>query len=159
MPNELIKTDMMIAQNFYLEIDGEVVSYLSGVSGLDIEMDVVTATQVGKDGKQQTIKSRGSANKAPDISLTRLAPSDASSDALWKWFKAVHDGGLKNSDRAGERKSGAIVIYDSAHTELSRFSFFNAWPSKISTDALSVESNDPIKETITLVCERLERKK
>ena len=159
MPNELIKTDMLIAQNFFLEIDGEVVSYLSGVSGLDIEMDVVSATQVGKDGKQQTIKSRGSANKAPDLSLTRLAPADASGDALWKWFKAVHDGGLKVGDRAGNRKSGAIVLYDSTHSEVARFSFYNGWPSKIATDALSVESNDPVKETITLVVEQLERKK
>jgi phage tail-like protein len=122
-------------------------------------MDVVSATQVGKDGKQQTIKSRGGANKAPDLSLTRLAPTDAAGDPLWKWFKAVHDGGLKNSDRAGQRKSGAVVIFDSTHSEIARFSFFNAWPSKISTDALSVDSNDPIKETITLVCETLERKK
>lgn len=159
MPNELIKTDMLVAQNFFLEIDGEVVSYLSGVSGLDIEMDVVTSTQVGAKGQQQIIKTRGGANKAPDLSLTRLAPSDAGNDALWKWFNAIHSGGMKNADRSGERKSGSIVIFDSTHTEIARFNFTNAWPTKISTDALSVDSNDPVKETITLACESLVRKK
>ncbi|MEO6887100.1 MAG: phage tail protein [Jatrophihabitantaceae bacterium] len=159
MPNELIKTDMMIAQNFFLEIDGAVISYLSGVSGLDIEVDVVTSTQAGAKGQQQIIKTRGGAMKAPDLSLTRLAPSDASSDAMWKWFNAVHQGGMANGNRAGERKSGSIVIFDSTHSEIARFNFTNAWPSKISTDALSVDSNDPIKETITLACESLIRKK
>ena len=159
MPNELIKTDMLIAQNFFLEIDGETITYLSGVSGLDIEMDVVTTTQVGKDGKQQIMKTRGGANKAPDLTLTRLAPSDSSNDKIWSWFNAIHSGGMKNGDRAGARKSGSIVIYDSAHTEIARFNFTNAWPSKISTDALSVDSNDPVKESITLACESLIRKK
>lgn len=159
MPNELIKTDMLIAQNFFLEIDGEVISYLSGVSGLDIEVDVVTTTQAGAKGQQQIIKTRGGASKAPDLSLTRLAPSDSSNDAMWKWFNAIHQAGMANANRAGERKSGSIVIFDSTHEEIARFNFTNAWPSKISTDALSVDSNDPIKETITLACESLVRKK
>jgi phage tail-like protein len=159
MPNELIKTDLLVAQNFFLEIDGAVIAYLSGVSGLDIEMDVVSHTIVGKNGQQQIIKTRGGANKVPDLSLTRIAPSDSTSDAVWKWFNAIHEGGMKNGDRAGERKSGSIVLYDTTHTEVSRFNFTNAWPSKISTDALSVDSNDPVKETITLVCETLVRKK
>jgi len=159
MPNELIKTDLLVAQNFFLEIEGEVITSLSGVSGLDIEMDVVTSTQVGKTGMKQIIKTRGGNMKAPDLSLTRLAPSDATNDAMWKWFDAIHQGGMKNSDRGGERKNGSVVIYDSTMTEIARFNFTNAWPSKISTDALSVESNEPVKETITLACESLVRKK
>jgi hypothetical protein len=51
------------------------------------------------------------------------------------------------------------VLYDSTHKEVARFNFTNGWPSKISTDQLSVDSNDPVKETITLVCERLVRVK
>ncbi len=45
MPNDLISTDPLVAQNFFLEIDGEVVTTLSGVSGLDIEMDVATTSR------------------------------------------------------------------------------------------------------------------
>jgi len=52
MPNDLINTDPIVAQNFYLEIDGEKL-VLSGVSGLDMELDVVTIQQNGKDGKKQ----------------------------------------------------------------------------------------------------------
>lgn len=159
MPNDLISTDPIVAQNFFLEIDGNVVTMLSSVSGLDLEVDVVSMQQAGKDGKVQTVKTLGTATKAPDLSLTRMAPADAMSDAMWKWFGDVKNQGLKIGDRAGFRKNGAIVIYDSSGAEVGRFSFFNGWPSKISTDQLSVDSNDAVKETITLVIERLERVK
>jgi phage tail-like protein len=157
VPNDLISTDPLIAQNFFLEIDGEVMTMLSGVSGLDIEVDVSSLQQVGKGGQMQIVKTLGSQNKAPDLSLTRMAPADSSSDAMWKWFIEIRDKGLKITDRASNRKNGSVVMYDSTNAEVARFNFFHAWPSKISTDSLSVDSNDAVKETITLVCERLER--
>ncbi len=157
MPNDLINTDPIISQNFFLEVDGEVISLLSGVSGLDIEMEVASMQQVGKDGKSQTVKTLGGRNKAPDLSLTRMAPADSTSDKLWSWFNAIMKEGIKHNDRTNQRKSGSIVLYDSTHSEIARFNFTHGWPSKISTDSLSVDSNDPIKETITLTVERLER--
>jgi phage tail-like protein len=159
MPNDLISTDPLIAQNFFLEIDGEVITSLSGVSGLDLEVDVATTTQVGKDGKQQLVKTRGGANKVPDLSLTRLAPPDATSDPLWTWFMDIHSKGMSLADRTNNRKNGSIVMYDSTHTEVARFNFEKGWPTKIATDALSVDSNDPVKETVTLTIEKLERVK
>lgn len=159
MPNDLIATDPLISQNFFLEIDGEVVSILSGVSGLDIEVDVASVHQVGKMGKIQMVRTLGNQVKAPDITLTRMAPPDSSNDKLWKWFNDIRDKGMKNADRSGKRKNGSIVLYDTANAETSRFNFFNAWPSKISTDALSADSHEVVKETITLQCERLERVK
>ncbi|AZI58002.1 phage tail protein [Nakamurella antarctica] len=159
MPNDLINTDPLIAQNFFLEIDGAVLSTLSGVSGLDVEMEVAMTQQVGKDGKSQTVKTLAGRNKAPDLSLTRMAPADSTADNLWKWFNDIYNKGIKIGDRTNHRKSGSIVMYDSTHTEVARFNFTNGWPSKISTDALSVDSNDPVKETITLTIEKLERVK
>jgi phage tail-like protein len=157
MPNELINTDPLIAQNFFLEIDGSVVSILSGVSGLDIEMEVASTQQVGKDGKSQTIKTLAGRNKAPDLSLTRMAPADSTSDKLWTWFNDIMGKGISLMDRTNQRKNGSVVLYDSTHKEVARFNFINGWPSKIATDALSVDSNDPVKETITLTIEKLER--
>lgn len=154
---DLIPTDPLISQNFFLELDGEIVSVLSGVSGLDVEVEVASIQQVGKDGKIQMIRTLGNQVKAPDLTLTRMAPSDASSDKLWGWFNDVRDKGFPNSDRAKQRKNGSVVVYDTANTEVSRFNFYNAWPSKIATDGLSADSHEPVKETITLVCERLER--
>ena len=157
MPNDLINNDPMVAQNFFLEIDGSVMSMLSSVSGLDVEVDVVTMEQAGPQGKMQIIKTLGKGNKPPDLSLVRMAPPDSTQDALWKWFSDIKDKGILLSDRSNNRKNGSIVIYDSTNAEVARFNFFNGWPSKISTDQLSVDSNDGVKETVTLVCERLER--
>ncbi len=159
MPNALISNDPIVSQNFFLEIDGNVVSILSSVSGLDIEMEVVTMEQAGANGKVQVVKTLGKANKAPDISLTRMAPPDMTADKLWGWFNDIRDKGILLSDRSNNRKSGSIVMYDSTNAEIARFNFTNGWPSKISTDQLSVESNDPVKETITLTVESLARVK
>ena len=159
MPNALINTDPIVSQNFFLEIDGNVVSILSSVSGLDIEMEVVSTEQAGPSGKVQVVKTLGKSNKAPDLSLVRMAPPDMASDKLWGWFNDIRDKGMKLSDRTSNRKNGSIVMYDSTSAEVARFNFTNGWPSKISTDQLSVESNDPVKETITLTVESLARVK
>ena len=111
--------------------------------------------QVGKDGKSPDRQDPGQGrNKAPDLSLVRMAPPD---------IDPGQDLGLVQRHprtRASccptgrnNRKSGSIVMYDSTHVEVARFNFTNGWPSKISTDQLSVDSNDPVKETITLTIE------
>lgn len=158
MPNDLISTDPIVAQNFYLELDG-VNILLSGVSGMDLEYEVVTIAQSGKDGKAQAVKTRGNTLKVGDISMTRMAPMDAKSDPIWKWFHEIRDSGFKGSSRDQQRKNGSIVLFDTALTEVGRFNFFSGWPSKISTDQISTESSEPLKETITLVVERIERVK
>jgi phage tail-like protein len=156
--SDLIQTDPIVARNFYLEIEGQQL-VLSGVSGLEIEMEVVALQQNGKKGRQQHIKTLGGILKAPDITITRMAPLNANSDALWKWFKDIRDEGMKAKSRSDKRKNGSIILYDSYGDEVGRFNWYNGWPSKIATDALSTDSNDPMKETITLVVERIERKK
>jgi phage tail-like protein len=158
MPNDLLNTDPIVARMFYLEIDGENI-VLSGVSGLNIEMDVVSLQQVGKDGKVQHIKTLGQTTKVPEITMTRMAPMDAKSDPIWKWFEDIRTKGFTGTARATNRKNGSIVMYDTSLTEVSRFNFLNGWPSKIATDALNTDSNDPVKETITIVIETLDRVK
>lgn len=158
MPN-FLEQDTLIAQNFFLEIKGEVVSYLSGVSGLDISMEVAEVVQAAPDGKKVIRKMLGTHIKPADLSLTRVAPTDMTGDPLWGWFNAIYKKGMPVGDRTAQRKDGSIVMYDSTGKEIARFNFFDGWPSKISTDALSVDSNDPVKETITLTIERLERVK
>src|SRR5579875_3550644 len=104
--NDLIATDPLIAHNFFLEIDGKVVSTLSSVSGLDMELDVSSITQVGDKGMLQIVKTLGNQMKAPDLTVTRMAPADATKDELWKWFNKVRGGGMPNANRTMERKNG-----------------------------------------------------
>ena len=53
----------------------------------------MTVQQNGKDGKKQTIKTLGSPLKAPDLTLTRMAPMTAIDDPIWKWFNDIRDKG------------------------------------------------------------------
>ncbi|CAN5256161.1 phage tail protein [soil metagenome] len=159
MPDGLFTTDPIIAQNFFLEIDGTVMTSLMSVSGLDVEVSVATAQQVGKDGKQQIVKTLGGTTNVGDLTLTRVAPAKMADDKLWGWFNDIRNKGMKLGDRSSSRKNGSIVMYDHTHSEVARFNFFNAWPSKISTDQLSVDSTDAVKESITITLERLERVK
>lgn len=159
MPTGLFTTDPIIAQNFFLEIDGEVMTALISVSGLDVEVSVATIQQVGKNGKQQLVKTLGATTNVGDLTLTRVAPASVDDDKLWKWFNEIRDKGILLSDRSNNRKNGSIVMFDHTHAEIARFNFFNAWPSKISTDQLSVDSSDAVKETITITIERLARVK
>ncbi|MCC2308613.1 phage tail protein [Cellulomonas chengniuliangii] len=159
MVDGLFTNDPIVAQNFFLEIDGEVISTLISVSGLDIEVSVSRSKQSGSGGVLQEVKGLGSATQTSDLQLSRVAPLDSTSDKLWNWFNEIRGTGLVATDRAGQRKNGSIVLYDTARNEVARFNFFNSWPSKISTDQLSVESTDVVKESITLVIERLERVK
>ena len=158
MPN-FLEQDTLIAQNFFLEIKGEIVAYLSSVSGLDISMDVAESIQATADGKKVIRKMLGTHIKPPDLSLSRVAPTDVTTDPMWKWFNKIYQSGMPLANRGAERKDGSIVIYDSSNKEVARFNFYSGWPSKISTDQLSVDSNEPVKETITLTIERLERTK
>lgn len=156
-PTGLFKTDPLISQNFFLEIDGKMVTMLSSVSGLDLEIEVAELDQGMPRGQTETVKTAGRKSSGASLTLTRMATIDADSDQLWQWFAEVREKGLtKGGDT--RRKNGSVVLYDSAGKEVARFNFYNAWPSRISTGELSVDSNEAVKETITLVCERIERK-
>jgi phage tail-like protein len=156
---DLIKNDPLIATNFFLELKGEVVDTLSEVSGLDVELEVADINQRSNSGHFVQHKAFSKPKWVGEITIKRIAPNDATKDQLWKWFNNIRDKGMSANNRDSERKDGSIVIYDSTMTEVARWNFYDAWPSKISQDSLTVGSNDPVQETITLVHEKLERKK
>lgn len=156
---DLVKNDPLIATNFFLEIKGEVVDTLSEVSGLDVELEVAEVTQRSAKGTYVQHKAYSKPKWTGEISIKRIAPNDSTKDLLWKWFDDIRNKGMSVDNRNGERKDGSIVIYDTTMKEIARWNFFDAWPSKISQDSLTVGSNDPVSETITLQHEKLERKK
>ena len=116
--------------------------------------------QVGKDGKTQTVKTLAGRNKAPDLSLARMAPPDSTQDKMWGWFNDIHDKGILLSRpheqpqerldrhvRLDPRRGRPVQLHQRlAEQDLHR-------------PAVSVDSNDPVKETITLTIERLARVK
>lgn len=155
MPNELVADTTLIANSFFLEIDGNPMSMLMSVGGLDVGVEVTELQQVAKDGKLHTIKTLAQKQKTGQLTLTRLAVINIGSDGIWKWFKDTSEKGAMTA----ARKNGSVVMYDAKHTELARYNFINGWISKIAVDGLDVGNNSPMKETITLEIDRLERVK
>ena len=156
---DLIKQDPLVATNFWLEIDGEVMDNLTSVDGLSIEVEKAEITQRAANGQYIQHVALSKPKLTGEITLKRLAPLDATNDAMWKWFMAIRNSGMSADNRNGERKNGSIVIYDTTLTEISRWNFYDAWPSKIAQDGLDVSKNEPVSENITFQYEKLERTK
>jgi|SRR5579875_134239 len=155
----IIKEDPLVVNHFFLEIDGEVISQLSEVSGLDVELEVTDFQQQLPNGQYAQRKAFSKPKWTGELTVKRLAPLNAAQDSLWKWFEAIRKKGMSVSALDSQRKNGSLVIYDSTLKEIARWNFMNAWPSKISTDSFTVGGNDPVSETVTIQYEELVRVK
>jgi phage tail-like protein len=151
----VITDDPIVARNFYLNIDSKTGVVLQSVSSLNLELTPVSSTQNGPGGKIQHVKTVGSNVNVPEVEMVRLAPRNAGSDPLWTWYKKIHKDGFK--DRKDQRNDLTLELYDVSGVKCGMFVLHGAWPYKIVNDALSNDSNEPMKETITFVCEWIER--
>lgn len=156
---DLTQDDPLIATNFFLEIDGEKMSNLTSVNGLAAEINTVDVNERGPNGHVYQHKVMSMAKMTGELQLKRIAPLDSTSDPLWKWFTDLRDKGMAVVGRTKPRRNGSVVLYDSAMKEVSRWNFYNSWPSKIEADGLDVNQANQYSESITLVYEKLERKK
>ncbi len=159
MTFDLSKVDPLVGTNFFLEVDGELVANLTSVDGLALELEKSEINQRTTSGQFVQHVAFSKPKWTGQLTVKRLAPLDATSDALWTWFNAIRDKGMSASSRDGERKNGSVVIYDTTMTEIGRWNFYEAWPSKIENDGFDVTKNDPVGESITIQYEKLERKK
>jgi phage tail-like protein len=159
MPFDLIKDDPLVGTNFFLEIDGSVISNLTSVDGLSVEVEKADVTQRTQSGNFVQHAMMAKPKWTGELTVKRLAPLDSTQDPMWSWFNSIREKGMSASSRSTERKDGSVVIYDTTMTEISRWNFFSAWPSKIASDNFEVTKNDPVHESITIQYEKLERKK
>ena len=155
----LDKSDPLVGTTFFLEIQGEVVSNLSSVEGLAVEIETAEINQRTADGKFVQHITMAKPKNTGQLTLKRYSPIDMKDDAIWKWFNDIRDKGMSAKARDGMRKHGSVVLYDTALTEVSRWNFTDAWPSKIESDGMDVTKNDPVSESITIQYELLKRVK
>jgi phage tail-like protein len=152
MPSGLpgLPTDALAGYHYSIEIDGVQLAQFQEVSGLTSELDVIELKENTKDGKYIIHKLPGN-RKPPSITLKR---AKSSSKDLWDWHQQIFQGNI-----SGARKNGSVVLYNYDHSEVGRYNFVNAWPSKVSMSSLKAGSNDVLMEEVTIVCEELERVK
>ena len=148
-----------IANHLFLEIDGEVISKLSEVSGVGVEPELADVQQQLSGHEYSQRKAFTRADWTGEITVKRLAPPDVAQDALWKWFETLRNKGMSITSLSEQRKKASVVNYDPTMKEIARWNFYNAWPSKISIDPLDVGGSEPVRETITIQYEKLDRAK
>lgn len=150
MSNERKLKDPGRSHHFALEIGGVTAAIFSEVSGFQSEVEVKELYQANKAGKTIIIKAPGNI-KPPDITFKRGMTDDM---ILYDWHKEVLEGKMTSA-----RKNGSVVVYDHEDTEIIRYNFMRAWPSKWKSSDFNASNNDYVIEEMTLVCEEFERAK
>ncbi|CAK0739542.1 hypothetical protein CCP1ISM_10630001 [Azospirillaceae bacterium] len=69
---------------------------------------------------------------------------------LWSWRKKAMDGTV-------ERKNGSIIQLDETGTEMVRWNFSEAWPTKWTGPSFNATGNEVAIETLDIVHEGLTR--
>jgi phage tail-like protein len=117
------------------------------VSGLTSESEVIEVREGGRG--RETVRVPGNV-KWSNIELKRGIDTDM---ALWKWRKQVIDGKLGDA-----RANGTIEMIDQVGDPIAVYSIKNAWPSKYTGGAMSLEPGSAF-ESITIAHEGIERTK
>ena len=142
--------DPLVAFNFALEVSGIIKGYFTEVSGLGSENEVVEHKVVSEKTTEVTKKIPGRL-KWTDITLKRGITSNVD---IWDWRKMVEDGLIDSA-----RRDGSITMYNQVGTEVARWNFERAWPSKVTGPAPKADDNNVGIEELVLVHEYIRREK
>ena len=132
--------------NFLVEIDGITRAAFQECSGFDSTIDVIEH----REGGDPTMRKLPGITKYSNIVLKWGITDEME---LYDWH---HQAVLGNV----QRKDGSIVLFDNSRsTEVARWNFANAWPTKYDGPDLNAEGNDVSIETLELAHEGVERVK
>jgi phage tail-like protein len=131
--------------NFLIEIDGIAQASFTECSGLSSTTEVIENREGGDNTTVRKLPGKTSyANISLKWGLT-------ASTELWDWRQQIVDGNVV-------RKNGSVVMFDLPNsTEVARWNFVRAWPTKWEGPALSAKGNDIAIDTLELAHEGLTR--
>jgi|SRR5438093_1101135 len=129
--------------NFLVEIDGITRAGFSDASGFDSTIDVA---EYREGGENTTVRKLPGVTKYSNIVLKWGVTKDAE---LQQWHAEAIKGNV-------QRKNGSIIVLDRQGTEVVRWNFRNAWPTKWHGPDLNAKGNDAAIETLELAHEGIE---
>ena len=116
--------------NFLVELDGIAQASFTECSGLSTTTEVIENRE---GGDNVTVRKLPGKTSYSDISL-KWGLTD--STELWDWRQQIVDGNIV-------RKNGSIVVFDLANsTEVARWNFVRAWPTKYTGPSLNAATNE-----------------
>src|SRR5689334_20593381 len=145
MPQTGQRVDPYRNFNFLVELDGIAQASFTECSGLGSTTEVI---ETREGGDNTTVRKLPGKTSYSDITLKW---GMTGSTDLWTWREQVVEGTVV-------RKNGAIVVFDlDNHTEVARWNFVLAWPSKYEVSAFSAKGTDIAVDTLVLAHEGLTR--
>ena len=145
MPATGQRTDPFRSFNFLVELDQIAQASFIECTGLGSTTEVI---ETREGGDNTTVRKLPGKTTFHDITLKW---GMTNSIELWAWRQQIVDGLVV-------RKSGSIVVYDlSNHTEVARWNFVGAWPSKWDGPAFNAKGSDIAIDTLVLSHEGITR--
>ena len=145
---DAVQGDPLVGFNFGVEFSGVVTGYFTEAAGLGSEHEIIEHKIVSPEGREIVRKIPGRL-KWGDVTLKRGITAKMD---FWEWRKEIEDGKV-----AQARRNGSIIMFDETYTEVARWNFENAWPSKISGPSVNATANEVGVEEMTIVHEGIER--
>ena len=133
------RRDPYLSFHFLVEIEGLVVGGFTEVSGLQVEVEV---EEYREGGLNDYIHKLAGPARYPSNLILKHGLTDM--DLLWRWHKEVTRGIIK-------RKSGSIVLLNSAGEEKWRWNFTDAYPVRWVGPDLRAGAAEVAVETLELV--------
>jgi phage tail-like protein len=131
--------------NFLVEIDGITQASFIECSGLESTTEVI---ETRSGGDPTTVYKLPGKTSYADITLKW---GTTSSIEMMNWRQSVIDGQI-------QRQNGSVVLYDLANqTEVARWDFFAAWPTKWDGPSLNAKGTDISIDTMVVACEKIVR--
>jgi phage tail-like protein len=131
--------------NFLVELDGIAQASFTECTGLGSTTEVI---ETREGGDNTTVHKLPGKTSYSDITLKWGLTA---STELWEWRQQIVDGDVV-------RKNGSIVVYDlDNHTEVARWNFMRAWPTKWDGAPLNAKGNDIAVDTLVLAHEGVAR--
>jgi phage tail-like protein len=131
--------------NFLVELDGIAQASFTECSGLGSTTEII---ETREGGDNTTVRKLPGRTSYTDISLKWGMTSSLD---LWEWRQQVVDGAVV-------RKNGSVVVFDLANrTEVARWNFVSAWPTRWEGPTFSTKGSDIAIDTLVLAHEGITR--
>jgi phage tail-like protein len=136
----------MTPARFSITIDGVEIASFSELQGLTsgVGPDALTVAIDKKD--KPTLKVPAKRTPAA-VTLRRAKNADL---GLFTW----HSDALRGPTG---RRNAELVMFDADGKAVARYHLENAWPSLVEIGSLKAGASEVLYETVTIVCDRLER--
>jgi phage tail-like protein len=139
------REDPLVAFKFGLEIEGKLSGYFTTVSGIGSESEVITHKIVNSETGETILQQQPGRLTWTPVTLKRGVTSSMD---IWEWRQAVVEGDIE-----GARTNCSVVAYSQDNTEIARWNFEAAWPSKVVGPEMDSGSTNYMIEDVTIVHE------